>query len=361
MHAPAAQPPDPFIFCGSRSIVILCPLIPATRPASLPVRPSAPISRHKLLPASPVNILLGIFLKIVSALAFTAMATIIKLVSDSYPTGQIVFFRSFFALIPLLAWLAMRGELIDAVRTHKPWSHLRRSLAGSLGMFCGFAALSLLPLPDATAIGYATPLLTTALAAIILKEKVRHYRWSALGIGFIGMLIMMIPISERAVRRFRSRAGRLWVRSSACSARRARRWLPSRFAGWRRSKRPGRSYSISHRPPLCSVRRPFPRLADADAARHDSADQRGHLPGIGQILMTSSFRYAPVSVIAPFDYMSLLWALIVGFLVFGDIPQPLVVAGAGLVVAAGLFVIWRERQLGIEMRREREAGSHRQN
>ncbi len=309
-----------------------------------------------------MNILLGIFLKIISAFAFTAMATIIKLVSDTYPTGQIVFFRSFFALIPLLTWLAMRGELIDAVRTHKPWSHLRRSLAGSLGMFCGFAALSLLPLPDATAIGYATPLLTTALAAIILKEKVRRYRWSALGIGFVGMLIMMVPyfgaghapLSLTGGPALGALFGLLGTACSAVASIEVRKLAQVEKTG-------AIVFYFSSTAALFGAATfllgwPTPTLHDTILLI-----TAGICGGIGQILMTSSFRFAPVSVIAPFDYMSLLWALIVGFLVFGDIPQPLVVAGAALVVAAGLFVIWRERQLGIEMRREREAGSHRQN
>ena len=77
-------------------------------------------------------------------------------------------------------------ELVDAVRTTRLFGHLRRSIAGSMAMFFGFTALSLLPLPDATAIGYATPLMTTALAALVLKEVVRVYRWSALGVGFCG-------------------------------------------------------------------------------------------------------------------------------------------------------------------------------
>ena len=140
-----------------------------------------------------MNALLGISLKLVSTVAFTVMATLIKLAGSGYPTGQIVFFRSFFALMPLLVWLASRSELIDAVRTKRPLGHLRRSIAGSMAMFCGFSALALLPLPDATAIGYATPLITTALAAIVLKETVRVYRWSALGVGFLGMIVMMLP------------------------------------------------------------------------------------------------------------------------------------------------------------------------
>src|SRR4051794_14528633 len=94
-----------------------------------------------------VNVALGIGLKIASALAFTVMSTLIKLVGGQFPVGELVFYRSFFALVPLLAWLASRGEIIDAVRTPNLQGHVRRSLAGSCAMFAGFAALVFLPLP----------------------------------------------------------------------------------------------------------------------------------------------------------------------------------------------------------------------
>jgi drug/metabolite transporter (DMT)-like permease len=85
----------------------------------------------------------------------------------------------------------------------------------------------------------------------------------------------------------------------------------------------------------------------------------GILGGVGQILLTASYRYAPVSVVAPFDYTSLLWALVLGFAIFGDIPAPLVMVGAAMVVAAGLFVLWREHRLGLRARQEREAAPQR--
>ena len=94
---------------------------------------------------------LGILLKVLSALAFTVMAASLKLVSTGYPTGELVFFRSFFALIPLLAWLTWQGDLVDAVRTNDMRGHLTRGAFGSAGMFCGFVALTYLPLHDAIA------------------------------------------------------------------------------------------------------------------------------------------------------------------------------------------------------------------
>jgi drug/metabolite transporter (DMT)-like permease len=140
-----------------------------------------------------VKPLVGISLKILSALAFTAMSAGIKHVSAAYPTGEIVFFRSAFAIAPLLAWLLWRGDLVDAVRTSNIGGHLLRGIVSSCGMFAGFVALAYLPLSDAVAIGYASPLIVVALAALILKERVRAYRWTAVAVGFIGVLFMLMP------------------------------------------------------------------------------------------------------------------------------------------------------------------------
>ena len=137
--------------------------------------------------------LLGIALKVLSALAFTLMSAGIKRVSDGYPTGEIVFFRSAFAIVPLLAWLAWRGDLINSVRTSNLSGHLLRGIISSCGMFSGFVALAYLPLSDAVAIGYASPLMVVVLAALVLHETVRAYRWTAVTVGFLGVLIMLMP------------------------------------------------------------------------------------------------------------------------------------------------------------------------
>src|SRR6478752_977328 len=121
------------------------------------------------------------------------MSAGIKAIAARYPTGELVFVRSFFALIPLLLWLGWRGEIPAALKTKNLRGHFKRGVIGSTGMFCGFVALSFLPLPDAVALGYAAPLAVVVLAALVLKERVRIYRWSAVTIGFIGVLIMLSP------------------------------------------------------------------------------------------------------------------------------------------------------------------------
>ena len=155
--------------------------------------PSPPTKRASRPGRPPGHALKGIGLKLAAVAVFTIMASLIKATAPHIPPGEAVFFRSAFALVPLLAWLSWRGDLINAVRTDDLKGHLLRGIISTSGMFAGFIALSYLPLSDAVAIGYASPLITVVLAALILKETVRAYRWTAVGIGFVGVLIMLSP------------------------------------------------------------------------------------------------------------------------------------------------------------------------
>jgi drug/metabolite transporter (DMT)-like permease len=140
-----------------------------------------------------MNVLKGILFKIVSAFLFALMSALVRQLGDVAPVGQMVFFRSAFAIVPVLVIYAARGELMSAVRTARPFGQLGRGLLSVFGMFTNFAALTRIPLADATGIGFASPLVTVMLAALILKEQVRIYRWSAVAIGFIGVLVMLVP------------------------------------------------------------------------------------------------------------------------------------------------------------------------
>ncbi len=135
--------------------------------------------------------LVGIALKIAATFAFAAMSAIIKSVSVRFPVGEVVLFRSIFAMATLVVWLARRREFPHALGTRRKLGHIGRSLAGSGGMFANFIALSLLPLADATAFTFATPLLVVPMAAMTLGETVRPYRWVAVGLGFLGVLVML--------------------------------------------------------------------------------------------------------------------------------------------------------------------------
>jgi drug/metabolite transporter (DMT)-like permease len=307
-----------------------------------------------------VQPLLGIALKIASALAFTLMSAGVKLVAERYPIGEVVFFRSAFALVPLLAWLSWRGDLINAVRTDDLKGHLLRGIISTSGMFAGFIALSYLPLSDAVAIGYASPLITVVLAALILKETVRAYRWSAVVVGFVGVIIMLLPHLNGSIvaqgLAGGAGVGALFALFAACCSAGAtiqiRRLMVRERTG----------AIVFYFSPLTTFMGlmtivlgwRMPDLADAVLLV-----VIGILGGIGQILLTLSYRHADTSVIAPFEYTTMLWAVLIGWFAFSQLPQATVVAGGLIVAAAGCFVLWRERQLGLQRAKEVEVGAQR--
>lgn len=303
--------------------------------------------------------LLGISLKLLSTLAFTLMAAVVKTLSVRYPVGQLIFCRSFFALVPLLAWLAFQGPLLANIRTAHFGDHLRRGVVGSIGMLCGFIALGSLPLPDAIAIGYAAPLVAVVLAAVLLKETVRIYRWSAVAFGFIGVLIMLSPHLNlgtlTAVASGGAATGAAFALTGAfCSA-----WAMTEVRRLTRTETTG---AIVFYFTLLSSMLGLGSVVLGWVAPLSLADAglmllMGILGGIGQILLTSSYRHGDASLVAPFEYSSMIWAVALGWFLFGDMPQQVVLTGAAVVIAAGIFVIWREKQLGTLKSVNREAGA----
>jgi drug/metabolite transporter (DMT)-like permease len=303
---------------------------------------------------------LGISLKIASALAFTLMSAGVKLVAERYPIGEVVFFRSAFALVPLLAWLSWRGDLINAVRTDDLKGHLLRGIISTSGMFAGFIALSYLPLSDAVAIGYASPLITVVLAALILKETVRAYRWSAVVVGFVGVIIMLLPHLNGSIvaqgLAGGAGVGALFALFAACCSAGATIQIRRLMVRERTGAIVFYFSLLTTFMGLMTIVLGWrmPDLADAVLLV-----VIGILGGIGQILLTLSYRHADTSVIAPFEYTTMLWAVLIGWFAFSQLPQATVVAGGLIVAAAGCFVLWRERQLGLQRAKEVEVGAQR--
>ena len=304
--------------------------------------------------------LLGITLKIASALAFTLMSAGVKLVAERYPIGEVVFFRSAFALVPLLAWLSWRGDLINAVRTDDLKGHLLRGIISTSGMFAGFIALSYLPLSDAVAIGYASPLITVVLAALILKETVRAYRWSAVVVGFVGVIIMLLPHLNGSIvaqgLAGGAGVGALFALFAACCSAGATIQIRRLMVRERTGAIVFYFSLLTTFMGLMTIVLGWrmPDLADAVLLV-----VIGILGGIGQILLTLSYRHADTSVIAPFEYTTMLWAVLIGWFAFSQLPQATVAAGGLIVAAAGCFVLWRERQLGLQRAKEVEVGAQR--
>ena len=299
-----------------------------------------------------MNPLIGIVLQLGATLAFTVLGAIVRFLGDRVPVGEVVFVRSFVALAPLLLMLAWRRELAAAVRTKNLTGHVTRGIVNVAAMFCNFAALARLPLADAAAISFATPIFSVVLAAIFLGEVVRVFRWSAVVVGLVGVSVMLSPHIGHAPRDETSTVGALlalaWAFLLAVVVTQVRHL----------SKTETTASLVFYYSVLSSLAALFtlywgwvvPSPADLAALI-----ATGILGGIGQILITESFRYANASTVAPFSYSSMLYAVVLGYFLFGEVPEPIVLVGAAIVVGAGLFVIYREHQLGIDRAKERRA------
>lgn len=296
----------------------------------------------------------GMALKLFALFLFMAMASLIKASSAEVPSFQAVFFRSFFALPVIVIWLAARKELSTGLRTKKPAAHFWRGIIGTSAMGCGFAALGLLPLPEVTAIGFASPLITVLLAAVLLGERVRAFRLTAVGIGLLGVLVILWPrlsispqememaatlgvvlvLTSAGLRSFAQIHIRRMVQTEQTAAVVFYFSLTATFLSL---------FTI----PFGWVVPSVPVLWMLISA--------GLIGGVGQIFLTSSYRFAEASTLAPFEYASMLFALIFGYVLFGEVPTGIMMIGVAIVMSAGVLIIWRERQLGLERGKARRS------
>ncbi|WP_435163888.1 DMT family transporter [Falsirhodobacter sp. 1013] len=299
----------------------------------------------------------GIALKLASVLIFIVMSALIKVVSDTVPVGQTVFFRSFFAIPVILIWLAMTQKLASGLQTRNPLGHVWRGLAGTMSMGLNFAALAYLPLPEVTALSYAAPILTVILASMFLGEEVRLFRLSAVVIGLAGVMVILWPrltiIGDGAIDDTAALGVMLVLTAALCTA------LAMVFI--RKMSATESTTSIvfwftitSTVLSLFTIPFGWVMPTPTEALLLVLA---GLMGGVAQIFMTQAFREADASVIAPFEYASMLFALVIGYVVFSEVPTGAMLLGAAIIVAAGCLIIWRERALGLERTRQRKAMS----
>ena len=301
-------------------------------------------------PLSPTtsqeNALAGIGFKIASVFAFISMATAIKL-AGQLPPGQIVFFRSVFALLPICLYLLVTQQFIGAWRTQRLSGHLARGLLGVCAMSLGFYGLTRLPLSDAIAIGYARPLITVVLGAVILGEVVRRYRWGAVIVGLVGVMIISWPSLQflRGGGDTSQALGAAATFAGACLAGLA-------FVLVRRLVETEKTTTIVlYFSVVASVlgllTLPFGWSA-LTLAQATALIMAGFCGGLGQILLTQSYRYAETSTIAPFEYTSVVLSIVIGIVLFAEYPSGAMLVGSVIVVASGIFIIYREHRLGLQ-------------
>jgi drug/metabolite transporter (DMT)-like permease len=306
------------------------------------------------MPIPRQNAMTGIGLKLASVCVFLGMASLLK-ASQGVPAGQLVFFRSFFAILPIIVYLIYRRELIVGMKTSRPLSHLWRGLIGTGGMATGFYALTQLPLPEAITINYATPLLIVVFSAVFFHEQVRLYRWSAVLVGLVGVVIIIWPrltvFSGGVTDMSGATLGAISALVSCCFAATAM-VLVRRLVDTERSATIVLYFSVTSAVlGLCSL--PFGWVMPT-TEQFALLIGAGIFGGIGQILLTESYRHADMSVIAPFEYASLLLSILVGYFLFSEVPSVEMLVGGTIVVGSGIFIIYREHMLGLERKRASE-------
>jgi drug/metabolite transporter (DMT)-like permease len=277
---------------------------------------------------------MGIALRVAAMFCMAGLAALVKwCAGKGVPVLEIVFFRNAFAFIPV-GFYIWRTTSFSVLKTTRPVGHLARSVVGLTGMICGFTAVSLLPLTESTALSFSAPLFMTALSALVLKERVGIHRWGAVAVGFVGVLIMVHPDpAHMAVK------GTLFALAGAVGA--AGAMIAIREIG---RTEPGPTivfyFTLAGAVVgLCSL--PFGWVLP-DTATLGLLVCTGLVGGVGQLLLTEALRRAPVGVVAPFDYTQLIWASALGLLVWGELPRAATVAGALVVAASSVYILWRE-------------------
>lgn len=305
-------------------------------------------SEAKALDEAQDRPFLGMLCKIVAMLMFAIMFAAVRWLGPHFPIGEIVFFRSTLGLPVIVAAAYMSGGL-HLLATKRVDSHALRSIAGVISMYCNFTAYTLLPLADVTAIGFAAPLFIVILAALFLRERVHVYRWSAVVIGFIGVLVIVGPEARMASG---ATIGVMYALTSAALAAVAMIFL-------RRMSAHEHSTAIAFYFMLTAA---VIGLFTLPFGWNMPTGPEGWVliasgvaGGIGQLFLSFSYRYGEASLLAPFDYTAMIWAVLLGYFVFGELPMANVFIGAVIVISAGLLILWREHRL--KLARDRAVSS----
>jgi drug/metabolite transporter (DMT)-like permease len=273
---------------------------------------------------------------VLSVFLFSCMDALIKWVAADYPIGQIVFFRNLFAFIPVLLYLPRAGGLA-VLRSRRPGGHIVRGVFGVAAMGCVFTAFALMPLAEAVALMLSGPIFLTALSVPLLGERVGIRRWSAVGVGFVGVLVMTRPgagVFQPAA--LLAIGGAALYALAMISVRRLGSSEPA----------PTIVFYFTLFATCISLLSLPVQWVTPGAADFALLAAVGLIGGIAQLAMTQAFRLAPVALIAPFEYGSLVFAVLFGYAIWDELPDTYVLVGAAVVVSSGLYILHRETKVG---------------
>jgi len=290
------------------------------------------------------GVLRGISLMVLSVFLFSSMDAMIKWASRDHPTGQIVFFRNFLAFVPVLIFLWRAGSPMT-LRTRQLGGHLIRGVVGVASMFFFFLALGLLPLADAIALGMSGPIFLTALSVPLLRERVGIRRWSAVLAGFVGVLIMVRPGSGVfELKALTAIAGAFFYALAMVSIRRLSRTEPAGAIVFYFTLFAMGAGLLTL--PLAAILRAWiDPWVWPDAGGWAVLIGIGLIGGTAQLTLTYAFKLAPVAVIAPFEYGALVFGVGLGFAIWNEVPDRYILLGAAIVIASGLYILYRETKL----------------
>lgn len=287
-------------------------------------------------PARPHHPILGFAFKLISVLFLSGMIACVKYLGTGIPSGQAIFFRGVIAM-PVLAVIAARSTGLSVLKTRNWRAHAARSIAGSVSMFGWFISLTMIPLARMTAISFTVPLFLTVLAIPFLGERIHWYRWTALGVGFAGVAVIVGPQLKGAGG---SALGTGIALGAAVTAAFAQMFL-------RRMSREEHALTITFyffatSTALAVLTAAFVRWPWPTPGQWLVLGLIGVFGVFGQLTLSYAFRYAEASVVAPLEYLSLLSSVTIGFYVFGEVPSVWTWIGVPLVIAAGGTILWRE-------------------
>lgn len=281
--------------------------------------------------------MLGILLRLGAVLVIGIMFLLVKLAGNhGVHVAESLFWRQLAGLPIAIAWLWFSNDLAT-IRTKRVGDHALRMLLGIAAMGMNFTSMILLPMADATTFGFATQIFATILAAVFLAEPTGKYRWGAVILGFVGILIALRPGQNLSNQSgvLVALVGALMTSCTVIQLRRLTRTeSPGAIVFW---------FSLTSIVPL--------GIAQLFLARSHDGETWAIIAGlslagaVGQILLTASLRYASVATIMTIDYSSLLWSTLLGYIVFADVPSQSALQGAPLIIGAGLIIAWREQYL----------------